>query len=757
MESSRPSRTPVLRHLAIATVTGSMRRLGNWCTTHRRATILAWIVALVGVGMAAGSAGSAFSDNFQLPSSDSQKAVDLLEHRFPAQAGDSATIVYRASEGVSSPPVKEAMRNQFAAIERVPHVTTVTDPYSGSGGDAISKNGKVAYATVQFDRTTNKLPKEDTERVIEIAKEAAGPRLTVALGGQPIEQIRQSEGDASFAIGLLAAIVILLLTFGSLVAMGLPLLTALFALGVGLSLVTLGTHVFDTADFATQLAAMIGLGVGIDYALFILTRFRNGLDDGLGPRPAAVAAIDTAGRAVLFAGVTVIIALLGMLLLGVTFLYGVAIAAAIAVLMTMIASLTLLPALLAIAGHRVDRLRIPGLGRRSSGPLEQSRWYRWSRWIQRRPVLAMVASGGLLLLLCVPTLSLRLGSSDAGSDPAGSTTREAYDLLAEGFGPGFNGPFLMVGKLPAKGQDEALTTLSHEIEGEPGVTAVTPVTLNPARDTGVFQVYPTTSPQSEATTELLHRLRDELIPPVERGTGAAIHVGGTTAIFEDFGNVLSEKLPLFIGVVVLLSALLLMAVFRSILVPLKAMLMNLLSIGAAFGLVVAVFQWGWGASVIGIDKTGPIESFLPVFLFAIVFGLSMDYEVFLMSRIHEEWEKHREASPAVTRGLALTGRVITAAAAIMVMVFASFMIGDDRVIKLFGLGLSAAVLIDAVVIRSVLVPSIMQLFSARAWWIPAWLDRILPRLHVEPQEGDPAPTGEGAHPIGEPVPGESQG
>jgi len=549
-------------------------------------------------------------------------------------------------------------------------------------------------------------------------------------------------GDSSLAVGLLAARVVLLITFGSLVAMGLPIVSALFALGVGLSLVTLGTHVFPTANFAPQLAAMIGLGVGVDYALFILTRFRNGLDEGLEPRDAAVAAIDTAGRAVLFAGVTVIIALMGMLLLGLSFLYGVAMAAAFAVLMTMIAALTLLPALLTIAGRRVDRLRIPGLGERHPSTAEDTRWFRWSREIQKRPVLSAALSGGLLLLLCVPTLSLRLGSNDAGTDPAGTTTREAYDLLADGFGPGFNGPFQIVAALPERGDDAALTELRRELEGEAGVADTTPVVLNPAENTGVFQLYPTTSPQSEATTELLDRIRDEAIPPLEQRTGAQVHVGGITAIFEDFGAAISEKLPLFIGVVVLLSALLLMTVFRSILVPVKAVAMNLLSIGAAFGLIVAVFQWGWGASLIGVDSTGPIISFFPIFLFAIIFGLSMDYEVFLMSRIHEEWEHKHDATLAVTRGLALTGRVITAAAAIMCTVFASFMIGDDRIIKLFGLGLAAAILIDAVVIRTVLVPALMQLFGERAWWLPGWLDRILPRIHVEPDEGDPAPTGE---------------
>jgi len=723
-----------------------VRRYATWLTGHRKTVIFAWIVALVGVGMVAGSVGSSFSENFKLPASDSQEAFDLLETRFPAQSGDTATIVYKAQDGVEAPATKRRMEGVFAEIAKQPHVSEVASPYAGDGAGAVSEDGRIAYATVQFDQISDKLDKPEVERIISLSQDASGDGLQVEIGGQPVEEVRnESEGDISFLIGLGAAVVILLLTFGSAVAMGLPLVTALFALGVGLSLVTLGTHVFDTAEFAPQLAAMIGLGVGIDYALFILTRFRNGLDEGLEPRPAAIAAVDTAGRAVLFAGVTVIIALLGMMLLGLSFLYGVAMAAALAVLMTMIAALTLLPVLLTIAGRRVDRLRIPGLGERRASTAEDTRWFRWSREIQRRPVLSAALSGGLLIVLCIPVLSLRLGSDDAGSDPAGSTTRKAYDLLAEGFGPGFNGPFSIVAALPGKGEDAALTEARKALAGEADVAATTPVMLNPAENTGVFQVYPTTSPQSEATTELLDHIRGEVLPPIEARTGAQVHVGGITAIFEDFGTAIDEKLPLFIGVVVLLSALLLMAVFRSVLVPVKAVCMNLLSIGAAFGLIVAVFQWGWGAGLIGVDSTGPIVSFFPIFLFAIIFGLSMDYEVFLMSRIHEEWEHRRDATVAVTRGLALTGRVITAAAAIMITVFASFMIGEDRIIKLFGLGLSAAVFIDAVIIRTVLVPSLMQLFGKRAWWLPGWLDRILPRLHVEPAEGDPAPTGE--HPV----------
>jgi RND superfamily putative drug exporter len=723
-----------------------MRRFATWITGHRALVIVGWLVTLLAMGAIAGAAGSDFSEEFSLPSSDSKDALDLLENRFPAQAGDTVQIVYKAESGVEAPAVKRAMEPVFKQVEALPHVSEVSSPYEKGGAGAVSDDGKIAYATAQFNVTTDKLNDDEVKKIMDTAQAAGGDGLQVEVGGSPAEEVRgEEEESGSEMIGVLAAIVVLLISFGSVVAMGLPILTALFALGVGISVITLFTHVFNTAEFAPQLAFMIGLGVGVDYALFILTRFRNGLDEGMDKREAAIAAVDTAGRAVLFAGITVIISLMGMMLLGLPFLYGVATAAAIAVLFTMIAALTLLPALLAIAGGWVNRIRLPFFGRGGRSIDEGGWWFRWSQRIQRRPWLAALISGALLIALCIPTLSLRLGTNDAGTDPAGTTTREAYDLLAEGFGPGFNGPFVIAAELPEKGNDEALRKLRTDLEDEDGVEAVTDVTLNPDKTVGVFQLYPTTSPQSADTTDLLDRIRDDSIPPVEEATGAQIHVGGINAIFEDFGNAIAQKLPLFIGVVVLLSALLLMIVFRSIWVPLKAILMNLLSIGAAFGLIVAVFQWGWGASLIGVDSTGPIISFFPIFLFSIVFGLSMDYEVFLMSRIHEEWEHSKDASLSVTRGLALTGRVITAAAAIMVAVFASFMLGEDRIIKLFGLGLASAVFIDAVIIRSVLVPAIMQLLGKRAWWFPDWLDRILPRLHVEPGEGDPAPTGE--HPV----------
>jgi RND superfamily putative drug exporter len=714
-----------------------MRRFATWTTGHRKTVIFGWIAALIALVAIATLKGAEYSEEFKLPASDSTAAYELLEDNFPQQSGGTAQIVFKAEGqgGVESPQVKQKMETVFKQVEEEPHVTEVASPYSGAGGAAaISEDGKIAYATIQYNVQSNKLDKDSTKQIIQTAQGAAGNGLEVQLGGQAIEEAKEESGDSSFGIGLLAAIFILLIAFGSVVAMGLPIITALFALGVGLSLVTLATSVLNTANFALVLAAMIGLGVGIDYALFILTRFRNSLDEGLDPRAAAIRAVDTAGRAVLFAGTTVIIALMGMFLLNINFLYGVAVAAALAVLFTMIAALTLLPAMLAWVGHRVNKWKIPGLSGGRNTVREDTRWYAWSRWIQKRPWTAAILSGALLLLLCVPTLSLRLGVNDAGTNPTGQTTREAYDLLAEGFGPGFNGPLTMVGKLPQKGEGAGIEQLCSTLEKEEGVASVTTVTFNTAQTVGLCQVYPTTSPQSTDTTSLLNHIRNDVIPPIETKTGAVLHVGGITAVFEDFGDAISEKLPLFIGVVILLSAILLMAVFRSVLVPLKAILMNLLSIGAAFGIVVAVFQYGWGASIIGVDNTGPIIAFFPIFLFSIVFGLSMDYEVFLMSRMHEEWEHKKNASEAVTRGLALTGRVITAAAAIMITVFASFLLGEERIVKLFGLGLASAVLVDAVIIRSILVPAIMQLLGRSAWYMPEWLSKTLPNLAVDPPD-----------------------
>src|SRR5580700_3022323 len=761
-----------------------MLKLARWTTTHRKYVVIGWIALLIAVNIFAQSAGTSYSNNFTLPNSDAQRAADLLQRGFPSQAGDRDTIVYKVSSGtVLAPAVRARMSAMFAQVAHLPHVAAVISPYAGaSAGKAISANGQIAFATVVFDEKANLLPKSAPERVVQVARAAGQPGLQVELGGQAIEATEQAGFGLSTGVGLLAAIVVLLLTFGSLTAMGLPIVTALFGLGTGLGAIALFTHVVDTPNFSSELAAMIGLGVGIDYALFILTRFREAYRTP-GPtfgdaRESVVQAMDTAGRAVLFAGTTVVIALLGMMLLGVDFLYGVAISASIGVLLVMLASLTLLPALLTIAGRRVARpsrrarAREARAARASTGKLGEvaagapapgvtgaqtlatsettlqagHTWLRWSAFVQRRPWTIAVCSTLVMLLIAAPAIALRLGSSDASNDPASQTTHRAYELLAQGFGEGFNGPLLVVAKVPnpsgaaAKqgvflvsppgGGKAAVEKLRGAIAATPGVVAVAPAKLNPAGEVATITVYPHSSPQAYATTQLVSSLREHVVPPVERQTGMAVYVGGVTAGAVDFANVLGHKLPLFIGVVVLLSALLLMIVFRSLVIPLQAAIMNLLSISAALGVIVMIFQWGWLGSIFGVQQ-GPIESFIPVMLFAIVFGLSMDYEVFLVSRMHERWTHTRDNSHAVAEGLALTGRVVTAAAAIMVCVFLSFMLGEDRIIKEFGLSLASAVFLDALVVRCLLLPAVLSIIGRRTWQIPAWLDRLLPRINIE--------------------------
>ena len=583
-----------------------------------------------------------------------------------------------------------------------------------------------------FDERSFALPKSAINRVINTAKADRSSSLEIQLGGSPIEQVEPPSTGPATGIGILAAMIILLITFGTLVAAGLPLIVALLALGTAIGLIAVLTHVVDVVNFTPELAAMIGLGVGIDYALFIVTRYRSGLDAGLEPDEAIVTAMDTSGRAVLFAGVTVVIAMLGQLLVGVSFLRGPAIGSSLTVLLTMVAALTLLPAVLSKLGRGIDRFDVFGQRRRSVRRAGPGFWERWAAMIQRRPLVAALASFALLLVLASPILALRLGSADAGTDAKSTTTRQAYDLLAKGFGAGFNGPMQIVAKLPSAGDTGAAATLRSGFVGLPDVAAVSPATYSPNGKVAVINVFPRTSPQAAATTTLLNRLRDDVIPPLEHTTRANVYVGGTTALFADFSSLLSSKLPLFIGAVVLISALLLLAVFRSVFVAVKAIAMNLLSVAAAFGVVVAVFQWGWLGGLIGISTTAPIAAFLPVMVFAIVFGLSMDYEVFLMSRMHEEWERTGDAAHAMRHGLASTGRVITAAAAIMVCVFASFILGNSLTIKLFGVGLASAVFLDAFVIRMVLVPALMALMGPRAWWLPRRLDATLPRLNVDP-------------------------
>jgi RND superfamily putative drug exporter len=702
----------------------------RWTVAHRRFVVIAWVALALGLFGIAQVAGSRTANNFGLSNTDSQHAIDLLQSRFPAQAGDADQIVFHARDGkLTDASARAAITQVLDRVAGLPHVAAVVSPYQPGAG-AVSATGTIGFATVEFDQRANELPKSAIDAVIHTAQSARSATLQVELGGGAIEQSQQSSPGVGTAVGLIAAVVVLVLTFGSLLAMGLPMVTALLGLGAGLGLIGLVSHVVDMVDFSSELAIMIGLGVGIDYALFIVTRYREAYRANGGDVQGAVElAMNTAGRAILFAGATVIIAMLGMFALGVSLLYGAAIAACLGVLVVLAASLTLLPALLAITGKRVGRVR----KRRTERRDRVGFWPRWTAFIQRRPVWTALGATAVLLVLAAPALGLRMGSSDAGTDAPNTTTRKAYDLLASGFGPGFNGPLLLAVRLPSPGETAALTEYATTLRHTTGIASVAEPRLNPPRDTAAITVYPTTSPQSAQTASLVKRLRANILPPLATATATTVYVGGTTATQVDFSHVLGGKLPLFVGVIVLLSALLLLVVFRSLLIPLQAALMNLLSIAAALGVVQAIFERGWLAGALGIQP-GPIDAFIPVMVFAIVFGLSMDYEVFLVSRIHEEWQHRGDASAAVREGLASTGRVITAAAAVMVSVFISFAFGSDRGIKLFGTAMATAVFLDAIVIRSVLMPAVLELFGRRTWSIPRLLDRWLPRLAIEPAE-----------------------
>jgi len=718
---------------------GIVARVARVAVAHRRLVVIGWFVLLFGaLGISAG-VGTEYSNNFSLPGTESQRVADLLGRDFPAQAGDADQIVLAVRQGsITDSATRARVVPMLAAVERLPHVTGVTSPYTAKGARTISADGKIAFATVTFDKRANLIPPSATERVIKVAKEAASPQLQVALGGQAIEQVQKPALGTATAVGLLAAIIVLLVTFGSFIAMGLPILTALLGLGTGIGLAGLASRVIGMPSFATELAAMIGLGVGIDYALFIVTRFRENYLLSGDVQSATTGAMDTAGRAVLFAGATVIIALLGQFALGVAFLYGLAVASSLAVLMTMLAALTVLPALLSRFGERIVRRR-GRRGRAQGAPAASDAvasveprgfWVRWSGLIERHPWQGMIAGFAIMIALASPALALRLGNSDAGNNPPGQTTRQAYDLLAKGFGAGVNGPLLLVASLPHTGESAALERIASAVRTNSDVAAVSAARISPRGLTAVFNVYPRSAPQALASTELVTTLRKHTLPPLAAATGTTLLVGGSNAAEIDFTHVLASKLPLFVGIVVLLSALLLFVVFRSLVIPLQAAVMNLLSIGGSLGVVVAIFQWGWLGGLFGV-KGAPIQAFIPVMLFAIVFGLSMDYEVFLVSRIHEEWTRTRDPHQAVRVGLASTGRVVTAAATIMICVFASFAVGDERILKLFGLSLASAVFLDAFIVRSLLLPSVLQLLGRRTWTLPAWMESRLPHISIE--------------------------
>ncbi len=722
----------------------ALGRLAGHCYDRRRRVLVLWLVAIVGFTVVAQLVGTHFENKFTSGNTESQQAANLLSAKFPSQAGDFADVVFHTSTPIADN--RAAISGVVDSLRPLAHVAGVVSPFSPEGAHQISAHANVAYAVVQFDQQTSDLPPGAINAVINTARAAARPGFQVELGGQPISSVQKISPGASEGIGITAAMIIMLLAFGSVVAMGLPILTALFGLGIGVALLELITHLLVVPNFSPEMAAMIGIGVGIDYALFIVTRYRQGIFEGRDPRDAVVTSLMTAGRSVMFAGGTVVISLFGLFLIGQPYMIGLASACIAAVFMVLIAALTLLPAMLGFAGGAIDKLHIPGLLQSGGPPPEHSFWYRWSRLVQRRAWVTGTLALVILLVLAIPVFSMRLAFTDASNDPASATTKQAYDLLAEGFGVGFNGPLIAAVDMHGPADEQTVARLDAAMRsGVPDVAFVAPPQFNAAKTGAVITVVPKTSPQSAQTTTLVQTLRSDVIPPVVRGTDVQALVGGQTAGGIDAANFLGSRLFLVIGAVLILSFLLLMTLFRSVVLPLKAVIMNLLSVGAAYGVMVAVFQWGWAGRVIGIGETGPIDPWIPVTMFTILFGLSMDYEVFLLSRIREEWLRTKENSAAVADGLAVTGRIITAAAAIMFCVFASFVINDPlHILKVFGLGLAVAVLIDATLVRMVLVPSIMELLGPVNWWMPRFLDRSVPRIGVEvtpepPRRVVPAP------------------
>ena len=715
-----------------------MSVIARWCFRHRLVVIAAWVVVLTGLAALGQVVKSSYDNSFSLPGTGSAMAQQLLARAVPAQAGDSDTIVWQVSTGtVRDRAVVARMTGVLNRIAAMPEVAAVVSPYGARGAGQISRDSRIAYATVNFAKQADSLASADITRVINAAEAARAPWLNVQLGGDAIGNAEQAPLGFSSMVGLVAAAVVLFIAFGSLLAMLLPIVTAIAGVVGGLMTIAPLTHAMSVVSFAPILGALIGLGVGTDYALFIVTRHRRGLQSGLAPQDAAVTAIDTSGRAVLFAGGTVCIAILGILVLGLGFLNGLAVACALTVVFTVLAAVTLLPALLGVFGWRVlNRRQRRRLGNQPTARGARGVWARWAGTVERRPAVLAVAAAAVMIVLAIPVLSLRLGSSDQGNDRSSYTTRQAYDLLAKGFGPGFNGPLLLVAQTSSPTDAAELRTLQGQLPHVANVTSVRP--LAAARGTEVIEVTPGTSPEAQATSNLIATLRDHVIPAAEQGTTLRVYVGGVTATFADFATVVTGKLPWFILAIVGLSFLLLVVAFRSLLIPATAAVMNLLAAAASFGVLVAFFQWGWGSDALGLGNAGPIEAFLPPITLAILFGLSMDYQVFLVSRISEEWVHGRNSRRAIRTGQTQTAGVITAAATIMICVFLAFALTGQRAIAEFGISLAAAVALDAFILRTALVPAAMHLFGDANWWLPRWKDRLLPHLAIEPPVKAPA-------------------
>jgi RND superfamily putative drug exporter len=711
--------------------------LARWCVRRRLITVLLWLLAFAGVAAGAAAAGSAYSNDYQVPGTESGRAAELLHEDFPQLGGDSDTVVWHTTSGsVRAADVEQTMTRALERVENLPGVASVTSPYEGPGAGRVSEDGRTAYATVTFDEQAQDISRSEAQAVVDTAESAESDGLQVELGGSAVALTESSGGHVAEVVGVVVAAVVLFLAFGSLAASLLPIATALVGVGTAYAGIVLLGHVMTVADFAPMLGMLIGLGVGIDYALFIVTRHRRGLKRGLSVTEAATNAVATTGRAVVFAGATVCIALLGMLILRLSFLNGVAIAAGLTVILTVAASVTLLPALLSLIGIRAlsrrERRRLVEHGPEPELPTGFAA--RWSAFVERHPKVLGAVALVVMAVLALPTFSLHLGTSDQGNDPKTSTTRQAYDLLADGFGPGVNGPLTLVTKVDGADDKLALDNLDGTLRATEGVASVTPVTFDSGGHTAYLTVVPESSPQSKQTSDLVDRLRDEVLPRAEAGTSLDTLVGGMTAGYDDFADVIVSKLPVFIGVVIGLGCLLLLLAFRSIGIPLKAAAMNVAAVASAFGVVIAMFQWGWGSELLGLGSAGPIEPFLPVIMVSVLFGLSMDYQVFLVSRMYEEWLETGDNRRAVRVGLAETSRVINSAAVIMISVFLAFVLSGDRVIAMFGIALAAAVALDAFVLRTLLVPALMHLLGGANWWLPRWLDKRLPRISIEPPE-----------------------
>lgn len=709
---------------------------------HRLVTVLIWLLALGATAAAAGAAGTAFSNDYEVPGTESAKAHALLRDGFHGQGGDTDTVVWRTPDHRSArdPEVERRMTRALDTIAALPGVGSVAGPYGPGPGSAaqISPDGRIAYAVVTFDRPADSVPKGQAQAVVDAARDGATRTdgLQVELGGRAIGLTEAPSPHLAEVIGVAIAAVVLFFAFGSLAASLLPIATALVSVGSAYFGITLLGHAMPVADFAPMLGTLVGLGVGIDYALFIVTRHRKGLARGLSVGEAAESAVATTGRAVVFAGATVCIALLGMLVLRLNFLDGVAMAASLTVVLTVAASVTLLPALLSYMGPRAlsrrERRRLEAEGPRPGTPTGFAA--RWSAFVERHPKALGLLAALVMVVLALPTLSLHLGTSDQGNNPAGSTTRRAYDLLAEGFGPGTNGPLTVVARLQGAADHVAVDRLTEALRTTEGVASAGPAVFSRSGGTAVLTVVPKSAPQSRATSELVDTLRRDVIPRAGEGSSMRAHVGGVTAGYDDFAEVIVGKLPLFVGVVISLGCVLLLLAFRSLGIPLKAAAMNVAAVASSFGVVVAVFQWGWGSELMGLGSAGPIEPFLPVIMVSVLFGLSMDYQVFLVSRMYEEWLETGDNRRAVRVGLAETSRVINSAAVIMISVFLAFVLSGDRLIAMFGIALAVAVALDAFVLRTLLVPALMHLLGGANWWIPRWLDRRLPRISIEPPE-----------------------